>query len=163
MPKSKPLKLIIDTNLWVSFIISNKQNLLDPFLFTEEVRLLFSTELFTEIHQTIAKPRLKKYFGTNALEEMLSTFEPYIDLIEVESIITICRDPKDNFLLALAKDGKADYLLTGDKDLLELKKFGKTKIKQSQLLLTKRKTTDGRVSKETFTPCFSQILAITSG
>ena len=129
MPKSKPLKLIIDTNLWVSFIISNKQSLLDPFLFTEEARLLFSTELFTEIQQTITKPRLKKYFGTNALDEMLSTFEPYIDLIEVESIVTICRDPKDNFLLALAKDGKADYLLTGDKDLLELKKFAKTKIK----------------------------------
>ena len=60
---------------------------------------------------------------------MLSTFEPFIDLIEVESIITICRDLNDNFLLALAKDGKADYLLTGDKDLLDLKKFGKTKIK----------------------------------
>lgn len=130
MPKSKPLKLIIDTNLWISFIISNKQNLLDSLLFAEEARILFSTELFSEIQQTIAKPRLKKYFSTNALEEMLKAFEPFIDLIEVSSIVTICRDPKDNFLLALAKDGKADYLLTGDKDLLELEKFGKTKIEK---------------------------------
>ena len=129
MPKSKPLKLIIDTNLWVSFIISNKQSILDPFLLNEEARLLFSTELITEIQETIKKPRLKKYFGTNALEEMLSTLEPFIDLIQVESNVTVCRDPKDNFLLALAKDGKADYLLTGDKDLLDLVKFGKTKIK----------------------------------
>lgn len=45
MPKNKPLKLIIDTNLWVSFIISNKQNLLDSLLFSEEARLLFSKEL----------------------------------------------------------------------------------------------------------------------
>ena len=129
MAKSKPLKLIIDTNLWVSFIISRKQSLLDPFLFNEVARLLFSTELITEIQETIKKPGLKKYFGTNALEEMLSTFEPFIDLIQVESIVTVCRDPKDNFLLSLAKDGKADYLLTGDKDLLDLIKFGKTKIK----------------------------------
>ncbi len=129
MAKNKPLKLIIDTNLWVSFIISNKQSLLDPFLFNEEARLQFSTELITEIQETIKKPRLKKYFGTNAHDEMLLTFEPFIDLIQVESIITVCRDPKDNFLLALAKDGKADYLLTGDKDLLVLTKFGKTKIK----------------------------------
>jgi uncharacterized protein len=129
MAKSKPLKLIIDTNLWVSFIISNKQSLLDPFLFNAEARLLFSTELITEIQETIKKPRLKKYFTTNALEEMLLTFEPFIDLIEVKSIVTVCRDPKDNFLLALAKDGKADYLLTGDKDLLDIIKFGKTKIK----------------------------------
>jgi putative PIN family toxin of toxin-antitoxin system len=129
MPKSKQLKLIIDANLWISFIISNKQNLLDSLLFAEKARLLFSNELITEIEQTITKPKLRKYFGINVLEEMLSTFEPFIDLIEVESVITACRDPKDNFLLALAKDGKADYLLTGDKDLLELKKFGKTKIK----------------------------------
>lgn len=129
MRKSKPLKLIIDTNLWLSFIISKKQNLLDPLLFTGNVRLLFSTELITEIQQTIAKPKLRKYFETNAIEEMFSAFEPFIDLIEVASVITVCRDPKDNFLLALAKDGKADYLLTGDKDLLELKKIGKTKIK----------------------------------
>ena len=59
---------------------------------------------------------------------MLSTFEPFIDLIEVESSVSICRDTKDNFLLALAKDGNADYLLTGDKDLLVIIKFGKTKI-----------------------------------
>jgi putative PIN family toxin of toxin-antitoxin system len=72
MAKSKPLKLIIDTNLWVSFVISKKQSLLDSFLFNEEARLLFSTELITEIQETIKKPKLKKYFGTNALEEMLS-------------------------------------------------------------------------------------------
>jgi uncharacterized protein len=117
MPKNKPLKLIVDTNLWVSFVISKKLNLLDPLLFTSNVRLLFSSELITEIQETITKPRLKKYFRTNAVEEMLSAFDPFIDLIEVESIVTVCRDPKDNFLLALAKDGKADYLLTGDNDL----------------------------------------------
>ncbi len=39
---------------------------------------------------------------------MLSIFEPFIDLVEVESIVTVCRDTKDDFLLALAKDGKAD-------------------------------------------------------
>jgi putative PIN family toxin of toxin-antitoxin system len=97
-------------------------------LFSEKARLLFSTELITEIESTIAKLKLKKYFDSNALEEMLLAFEPFIDFIEIESDIDICRDDKDNFLLSLAKDGKADYLLTGDNDLLILKKFGKTKI-----------------------------------
>lgn len=31
----------------------------------------------------------------------------------------LCRDPKDNFLLSIAKDGNANYLLTGDNDLLD--------------------------------------------
>lgn len=42
--------------------------------------------------------------------------------IEVKSVITACRDEKDNFLLSLAVDGKADFLITGDDDLLTLKK-----------------------------------------
>ena len=128
MPKNRPLKIIIDTNLWVSFIISNKLTLLDKLLFSQKARLLFSKELIEEISATITKPKLKKYFTSNGLEQMLSTLEPFIDLIEVQCSVSICRDPKDNFLLELSKDGKADYLLTGDKDLLDLEKFGKTKI-----------------------------------
>ncbi len=128
MPKNKPLKLIIDTNLWISFIISQKLNLLDGLLFSGKARLLFSKELIEEIQQTIIKPKLKNYFGNKSLENMLSAFEPFIDLVEIKSTIVVCRDTKDNFLLALAKDGKADYLLTGDNDLLDLEKFDKTKI-----------------------------------
>lgn len=90
--------------------------------------ILNKFDFIDEILQTITKPKLKKYFGTNALEKMLFTFDPYIDFIDVKSIISDCRDPKDNFLLALAKDSDADYLLTGEKDLLYLQKYGNTKI-----------------------------------
>ena len=48
--------------------------------------------------------------------------------MEVKSKTDKCRDFKDNFLLDLAIDSKADYLVTGDKDLLEIKLIGKTKI-----------------------------------
>jgi predicted nucleic acid-binding protein len=46
----------------------------------------------------------------------------------VVSSVTLCRDEKDNFLLSLARDAQADYLLTGDKDLLVLRTFEKTQI-----------------------------------
>ena len=128
MGRNKTLKVIIDTNLWVSFIISKKYNLLDNLLFSGKVRLLFSKELISEIQQTIVKPKLKAYFVDNALDKMLSAFEPFTDLIEVETRVKICRDSNDDFLLSLSKDGKADYLITGDNDLLDLKTFGKTKI-----------------------------------
>ena len=59
---------------------------------------------------------------------MLLNLDEFIDLINVKSTVKICRDYKDDFLLALVKDGKADYLLSGDKDLLDLKKYGKTQI-----------------------------------
>lgn len=128
MPKNKPLRIVIDTNLWVSFLISNHLKKLDSLLLSEQLSFLFSKELLDEINTTITKPKLQKYFSENAMKEMLLTFEPYIDIVEVKTKVDICRDPKDNFLLALSKDGKADYLLTGDKDLLDLKKSVKLKL-----------------------------------
>jgi hypothetical protein len=126
MPKSKSLRIIIDTNLWISYLLSKKLDQLDELLFSNKCQLLFSLELMQEIEATIKKPKLQRYFDETSLEEMLITFEPIIDLVSVKSNVKVCRDSKDDFLLALAKDGKADYLLTGDKDLLEIKSFGKT-------------------------------------
>ena len=125
---NKPLKLVIDTNLWISFIISKKLNQLEPILFTENCRILFSIELVEELEATIKKPKLQKYFSENALEEMLTIFDLYIDFVKIKSKIEICRDSKDDFLLALAKDGKVSFLITGDNDLLEIGQFGETSI-----------------------------------
>ena len=90
--------------------------------------ILFSHELLEEIKSTVEKPKLKKYFSASALEEMLLTLEAFLEIIPIKSQVDVCRDPKDNFLLELSKDGKADFLLIGDKDLLEIRKYGKTQI-----------------------------------
>lgn len=49
-------------------------------------------------------------------------------MINVVSVVHECRDEKDNFLLSLAKDGKADFLISGDLDLISLRKFERTEI-----------------------------------
>lgn len=140
MANSKILKLVIDTNLWISFIISNKLNELEPILLNKNCKILFSSELVNELQATILKPKLQKYFSENALDEMLTVFDEYIDFINVKSKVQICRDPNDDFLLSLAKDGKANFLLTGDKDLLEIEKFEETSIiKFSDFLETTKK------------------------
>lgn len=41
---------------------------------------------------------------------------------------SLCRDPKDDYLLELAVISSADFIVTGDKDLLELERIGKTVI-----------------------------------
>ena len=62
------------------------------------------------------------------LQSLLIKIREKANFIAVSSKVNICRDSKDDFLLALAKDGKATHLITGDKDLLDIKLFGKTKI-----------------------------------
>jgi predicted nucleic acid-binding protein len=49
----------------------------------------------------------------------LNLLETIAEKVEIEPKHFICRDPKDNFLLDLIDFAKADYLVTGDKDLLE--------------------------------------------
>lgn len=60
----------------------------------------------------------------------MDKIEEYIDLIEKSSLvitiiskINVCRDTKDNMFLELVKEGKANFLITGDKGLLVLKEF----------------------------------------
>ncbi len=83
--------------------------------------LLFSETLLDEFIEVAQRPKFKKYFTLTDLETLLTRIKNEAEFIEVTSDITICRDPKDDFLLSLAKDGKATHLITGDKDLLDIK------------------------------------------
>ena len=120
--------LVVDTNLWVSFLISHSYSKLDKVLKAGSARLIFSTELLEEFIEVAARPKFKKIFSSADIASLLSDIHLYADFVEVTSAVNICRDDKDNFLLALSQDGNADFLLTGDEDLLTLKKFGKTRI-----------------------------------
>ncbi|NBC04346.1 MAG: putative toxin-antitoxin system toxin component, PIN family [Bacteroidetes bacterium] len=122
------MRLILDTNLWISFLISSNYEKLDELLFNQECKLLFSQELLEEFISVAKRPKLKKYISAEDLAYLLDTFDEVAEFVKVTSEIKECRDPKDNFLLSLAVDGKADYLLTGDNDLLVLKRIGNTKI-----------------------------------
>ena len=128
MPKDNLVRLIIDTNIWISFLISDKYQKLDKVLSHPKTTILFSIELLEEINRVATFPKLKKYFSLNAVEEMLLSLEDYVELVKVKSKVEICRDPADNFLLALSKDGEANFLITGYQDLLDLETFGITKI-----------------------------------
>lgn len=122
------MRLILDTNLWISFLISSKYDRLDALLFSEKCKLLFSQELLEEFIAVAKRPKLRKYISRDELEDIVETIDDVAEFINVTSEVTMCRDLKDNFLLSLAIDGKADYLLSGDKDLLVLEKVGETKI-----------------------------------
>jgi putative PIN family toxin of toxin-antitoxin system len=127
MPR-KTVKVIIDTNIWISFLISNSYTKLEKILFSNKVELLRSDQLLNEFLRVAKRPKFLKYFSDDDIQIVLTILHENTTNIEVRTLENICRDPKDNFLLSLAMDGKADYLLTGDEDLLTLKIYKKTKI-----------------------------------
>jgi len=123
-----PSRIILDTNLWISFLISKDFFKLDSFLFSKKLELVFIKELLDEFLDVVKRPKFRRFFTNEDIEDILETIEEFAIFVPVNSRTDICRDPKDNFLLSLAKDSDAQYLLTGDKDLLDLKLFENTKI-----------------------------------
>lgn len=121
-------KIILDTNLWISFLITHKLDIIDSLIEKGKIKLIFSNELIEEFLIVANRPKFEKYFSNSDIKELLRLFKDYGKLIKVKSSVKECRDIKDNFLLNLAVDGKVDFLVTGDKDLLILEKVKKTKI-----------------------------------
>jgi hypothetical protein len=126
--KSKDLRIILDTNILISYLISKNFMKLDKHLLDGNIRLLFSQESMEEFLTVIQRPRLTNYFSPENIEHLLSLFSSCGESVDITSDIKLCRDAKDNFLLNLAVDGSADYLITGDQDLLEIKKIEETQI-----------------------------------
>lgn len=122
------MRIILDTNLWISYLISKRLQSIDQLFVQSAVRLIFSRELLEEFITVSQRPKFSKYFNQTDIDNLLVLFESYGELVEVHSVVEVCRDAKDNFLLALAKDGNADYLVTGDEDLLALSYFTQTRI-----------------------------------
>jgi putative PIN family toxin of toxin-antitoxin system len=101
---------------------------MDTLFDNERIELIFCDEILVELIEVTARPKFRKYFTIEDVALVFDVIEHYAIFITVNSNVTICRDAKDNFLLSLAKDASADYLITGDADLLILKAIDTTKI-----------------------------------
>ena len=121
-------RIIIDTNLWISFLLTKRFDFIDKLLGSGKVELVFCNELLAELVEVANRPKLRKFFTAGDWALIYEIIDRHAIYIRVTSTITLCRDAKDNFLLSLAKDANADYLLTGDRDLLVLKTFEVTQI-----------------------------------
>ncbi len=108
--------------------MTKEHSILDKLFTANSITLLFSEALLDEFIEVSQRQKFRKYFAVTDLQNLLIQIKNKAQFVDVISNIQICRDPKDNFLLSLAKDGSATHLLTGDKDLLDIKVFDNTKM-----------------------------------
>ena len=90
------IRIIIDTNLWISFLLSKKFDFLD-YLLEKKVQLVFSKELLEEIVEVTSRSKLRKFFKKEDLKLVFNIIENYAVLIPVTTVVAECRDIKDNF------------------------------------------------------------------
>ncbi len=123
------MRLVVDTNIWVTYLFK-ANNLfirrMDRLLVAHT--LLYSENTLQELIETLQKPKLLRFLDTQNNSAFIRLYRQTGEKIKVTSNVLECRDPKDNQFLALAMDGNADFLITGDKDLLTLGVFNRVPI-----------------------------------
>ena len=117
------IRVVIDTNIRISFLIGKTLSGLSEAIMNDKIRILFSKELSDELVEVLQLPKFEQYFSQDDIAELISLLRFKTEQIKITEHFTDCRDPKNNFLLDLCVSGNADYLITGDDDLLVLNSF----------------------------------------
>jgi uncharacterized protein len=121
------MRLLLDANILISYLLTGSAD--SPVTRIVEVcvlgkaTLLLPEALLEELTSRIVdKPYLKRHIEADEIAHLATILRSVGEVIpRIESPIpAVTRDPKDDYLLAYAVVGRADYLITGDKDLLVL-------------------------------------------
>lgn len=127
----KQVRVVFDTNIYISFFLTRGETIASLFSHWEngDFTVLASPSIIEEVKKSFQYPKIRKRLKARDIFNLYLLLENEVEAVYPESKVKLLQDPKDNMYLVCAKDGKADYLVTGDKKhLLPLKKFGKTKI-----------------------------------
>ena len=94
----------------------------------EKGKILISNETFSELKRILLKEKFDKYADRDLRKAFLSEFLSISQKIKIERKVKASRDKKDDQFLDVAVNGKADYLISGDRDLLVLNPFENVEI-----------------------------------
>jgi len=119
------LKVVIDTSSLISYALT-KGEIMVKIIETwkrEELQLILSSKTQAELMEVLDRPKIKSRSGRTR-DWLLGQIEMYAVFVKgVVDANGICRDPKDDKFLACAVEGKAHYLVSSDKDLLDLGQY----------------------------------------
>ncbi|WP_347178933.1 putative toxin-antitoxin system toxin component, PIN family [Roseofilum capinflatum] len=94
---NQPTKVIIDTNLWISFLIGKELASLKELLVNQRIQVVLCDQIKEEINRVIQRPKLQKYFSAEKVQELLEFLGIIGVSIDIVSEVSICRDTKDDY------------------------------------------------------------------
>lgn len=126
--RNRTWRVVIDTNIWISFLIGKHLAGLHRHIDSGRVEVVTCEAQLRELADVLNRPRIRKYISEVQAETFLDLLCEIALMVEPVQGPTICRDPKDDYLLYTAIAAQADYLVSGDYDLLTLDYIVDTKI-----------------------------------
>ena len=133
------IRAVLDTNVIVSGIIKGHSppGQILAALFKGRFTAVTSAHLLAEVSQVLTYPKIRdKYHLTSqSTEAILTSLALFSDVIPVPHVAKLTRDPQDDLVLACAIHGNADFVVTGDSDILVLKEFRRIQLVTPQNFL----------------------------
>jgi len=118
------LRLVFDTNIIISALLFDGSKPSKAFdIGINQGALLFSLPTLAELEEVLWRNKFDRYISHEERKRFLTSLILHSTPIETNETILECRDPKDNKFLELAVCGKADFIISGDEDLLVLNPF----------------------------------------
>ncbi|MFN4871590.1 MAG: putative toxin-antitoxin system toxin component, PIN family [Pseudanabaena sp.] len=118
------IRIVLDSNVILSAALfkgSTPRQALDKASITGQI--LMSNEIIEELTDIFNRPKFDRYSSKQLRNEFLNAFLAIVENVQIVEKIAACRDRKDDKFLELAVNGKANYIITGDQDLLVLNPF----------------------------------------
>ena len=123
------MRLVFDTNIIISALLFKGSKPSKAFnIGIEQEVILFSSSTLTELEEVLWRNKFDPYISHEDRKQFLSSFILHATPVEPDRTITECRDSKDNKFLELGVCGKADFIISGDEDLLILNPFRNIRI-----------------------------------
>ena len=123
-------KVVLDSNVFVSFLISHRppiSTILDLWARGELV-IYYSTEILDELKAALKYPKIRKLVSNSETESLIDAIKILGILVIPAKKIEICRDKKDDKYLEVGLESTSKFLISGDKDILALGEFEGIKI-----------------------------------
>ena len=123
-------RIIVDTNLWISLLIGKRLSELYSLCNSDIVDVYICDEIKEEFMRIASREKIRKYATDERVTQILELMKVSCILrpIEKRVVLSELRDVNDLYLLAFAETINADFILTGDKDLLSLQSHHQTTI-----------------------------------
>jgi putative PIN family toxin of toxin-antitoxin system len=116
------MKIVVDTNVLISgvFFGGFPRKILSAIV-NSRLKAVATTEIVDEYEEIVQEMIQRKQGHIN--RELLAPLIRAMEIIEPVTHVELSRDPDDDKFLGCAKDARALYIVSGDKDLLVLKQF----------------------------------------
>ncbi|CAN5234277.1 hypothetical protein BH09BAC1_BH09BAC1_28300 [soil metagenome] len=125
---SKKRKVILDTNLWLKFLLKGRLKAFGLLLLDDAIALMVSPQQRQEIRKVTRQLQSARSISKKQRKGVDNFVKKFSTCVHVATNSHFRPDPKDGYLLALSIDSHADYFITNDKPLLGLSPFTGTQI-----------------------------------